>query len=207
MRKIPFGVQLRAGLATLGFLRRRLGLRGAIAVAREIARAERRGEPFGHLPPPPDRREALSRQQVGQAVLLYRALLARLPRDEALALAHEILVAGGIIFLRRMVGPLPREEILARPPAEREAWVKELGQRFFSATMRWDEISEVRVRFTVTACRFPPLCREAGVPELAPSLCAGDAVYFGQTLRHVELIRPHTIAEGAPTCPFELRWR
>ena len=37
------------------------------------------------------------------------------------------------------------------------------GERFFNSTMRWDEISDRCIRFTVTHCRFPELCAAAGL--------------------------------------------
>jgi predicted ArsR family transcriptional regulator len=82
-----------------------------------------------------------------------------------------------------------------------------VGAQFFNATMRWDEIGPQCVRFTVTHCRFPELCAAAGEPEVAPLLCKGDAVYFGEVLGSVHLERPHTLAGGGPECPFTLTWR
>jgi hypothetical protein len=73
--------------------------------------------------------------------------------------------------------------------------------------MRWDEVSDERVRLTVTRCLFPGLCEAVGATEVAPLLCQGDAVYFGEVLGTVELSRPQTLAEGGDCCPFELRWR
>ena len=81
------------------------------------------------------------------------------------------------------------------------------GERFFNATIRWEEVTADEVRFTVLRCRFPGLCEAAGVPELAPVFCEGDAVFFGQVEPDVELQRSQTIAGGAESCPFVLRLR
>ena len=91
--------------------------------------------------------------------------------------------------------------------AERERHVRRIAARFFNATTRWDELSETCVRLTVTRCLLAELCARAGAPEVAPLLCEGDAVYFGEVLGTVELVRPHTLAGGAEDCPFTLRWR
>lgn len=205
--RLPLGLQARTAARAASLLVRRLGLRQGAAVLAEVARAQQRGEPFAHLDPPPDARESLSRQQAGPAILLVRALRRRRPSEQALDIAREVVVAGAVLFLAHTIGPIHRESLLALSRDEQEAWVKDVGAQFFNATMRWEEIGPEHVRFTVTHCRFPELCAAAGAPEVAPLLCQGDAVYFGEVLESVRLERPHTLAEGGADCPFTLRWR
>jgi hypothetical protein len=159
----------------------------------------RRGEPFGHLPPPADERERLSRQQASGAILLYRALVhQQLP--EPLVTTRRVMAAAGASFLRSQLGPLtPRK--LATLTAD---GLRELGERFFNATIRWDDVGEHHVKFTVTTCTFPALCVAAGHPELAPLFCAVDDAYFGTIEKGVRLDRPHTIARGHTSCAFHL---
>lgn len=164
------------------------------------------GRPFRGLPPPQDRRELLSRRQAGPAILLYRALLPHLDADRALELTREVVLAGTVVFLGATIGPLSRDALVAMTTEARHEYVRCIGERFFNATLRWDEVSAERVRFTVTACLFPGLCRAAGAPAVAPLLCEGDAVYFGDVIGKVELSREHTIAGGAGECPFVLTW-
>ncbi len=204
--RIPRSVELRSSLAAARILWRRLGL-NALGVLAAVASAQRRGEPFAHLPAPRDLREELSRRQAAPAILLYRSLRRRLGPDEALAVTREVILEGTVIFLSFAIGPLDRGELMALPEAEREALVRRIAARFFNATVRWDEISAERLRLTVTRCLFPDLCREGGAPEVAPLLCQGDAVYFGEVLGTVELTRPTTLAEGGDRCPFDLRWK
>ena len=125
----------------------------------------------------------------------------------ALELLREIVLEGTVYFLAFAIGDLKREELMALSESEREAFVKGIAPRFFNATVRWDELSEERLHLTITECLFPGLCEEGGAPEVAPLLCEGDAVYFGETLGTVELIRPKTLASGGDCCPFELRWK
>ncbi len=196
-----------SSLVSLRLLVRALGAGRAAAVIAEVSVAQLRGRPFEHLPTPADRRERLSRGQVGPAILLYRALERRLGRSRALELTGEVVVAATLVWLSQTIGQIDREELMAMSPAERQAWVTRTGDKFFNATMRWDEVSEERVMMTVTQCRFPELCAAAGVPDIAPLMCRGDEAYFGGRLPDVELIRPHTLADGGDCCPFELRWR
>ena len=69
-----------------------------------------------------------------------------------------------------------------------------------------DEVEEAAAFFRVTFCRFPRMCAEAGVPELAPVFCAVDAHFFGGVERSIALDRPETLAAGGGSCPFSLRW-
>ena len=186
---------------------RRLGLRATLSLGAKLEWARRRGEPFERLAPPVDEREQQSRQQIGPAILLYRALLDRgMPRDQALSLVEEVILEATLAFLGRTIGPLRRADLEALDDQERGHFVRRLGRRFFNATLRWDTVAADQVAFTVTHCHFPSLCAAAGHPELAPLFCKGDALYFGQVEPDVLLERPHTIAGGAPTCPFTLRY-
>ncbi|MBI2895507.1 MAG: L-2-amino-thiazoline-4-carboxylic acid hydrolase [Deltaproteobacteria bacterium] len=163
--------------------------------------------PFAHLPAPTDERESLSRKQAGPAIQLYQILRERHPADDPLEIVREVMIAGALIFLDHCLGSLTPSLFGELPIEERERLVERLASRFFNATVRLDEVGADRVRLTVTACRFASLAREAAVPELAPLFCAGDEAYFGRVQPDVELSRPHTIAEGAQSCPFELRRR
>lgn len=187
-------------------LLRELGILTALRVGRAIRSRQRRGEPFADLAPPDGEHERLSREQIGPAILLYTELRQRIGQEEALRITEEIVIEAACVFLRESIGPLRRADLEQLDEAGQETFVKERGERFFNATVDWQEIGGERVRFTVTHCRFPPLCAATGVPELAPVFCKGDARFFGSIEPDVTLLRPHTIAEGASTCPFTLQW-
>jgi len=204
---IPRRVELRTAATAARILVSEVGMRLSTVVMAEVGVAQARGEPFRHMPAPVDERERLCRRQVGPAVLTQRALRRWLGTERALEITREIVIAGTVIFLEHAIGPLERDEVMSQSPEEREAMVRRLGERFFNADVRWDEISDKAVRFTVERCRFPALCEAGGAPEVAPLLCLGDAVYFGEILGTVDLVRPHTLADGGDCCPFELTWR
>jgi len=203
----PISLQLKTSLGAMSVLYRKLGTVRMAKVTAAISLAQARGEPFKTLAPPEDERERLSRKQAGPAILLYKALREVVGPEEALELSREVVIDGAVRFLGHSVGPLDRETMAGLDDAQREKLIRSMGERFFNATLRWDEISVERIRFTVTRCRFPELCRVAGVPEVAPLLCAGDAVYFGEVVGTVEMQRQDTIAGGAECCDFELTWK
>ena len=181
-----------------------LGWRNTWRVLSAMRSLQKQGEPFGHLPPPEEERDRQSREQIGPAILLYKAIQSVAP-EYALPITQRIIVADGIRFLRKTLGRLSPTQLAALPPEDREQFAKVRGERFFNATIQWDHIERDRVQFTVTGCRFPPLCKAAGVPEIAPLFCLVDERYFGTVEDNVVLERPFTIAEGAKTCPFTLR--
>lgn len=200
-------VQLRTAAEALYLLTARLGPMRTAEVALRIAADQAAGRPFSHLGPPLDDREALSRAQAGPAILLFKALSRRMAPEQALELTRQVAVAGATIFLKHSIGPLRPETIAAMTPSELDRFARDTAGRFFNATVRFEEISARSVRFTVTHCLFPDLCRKARAAPVAPLLCEGDAVYFGEVLGTTELLRPYTIAAGASECPFELRWK
>ncbi|MFB6371555.1 MAG: L-2-amino-thiazoline-4-carboxylic acid hydrolase [Bradymonadaceae bacterium] len=184
-----------------------LGLVDALRIGGRMQRQIFAGEPFSDLPAPESDQERESRDQIAPAIVLYRQLRDELGEERALEVAERVIREATVVFLSKTVGRLRRDELLAMDDDEREAFVREKGQHFANADLTWDQIGAESVEFTVTHCRFPPLCEAAGVPELAPLFCKGDADFFGGVEEDVDLERPHTIAEGAENCPFHIYMR
>lgn len=162
---------------------------------------------FDALEPPADEREKKSRDQIGPAVVMYRALKERLGQEEALRITGEVVNASGVIFMQRNIGKIDSATLTSLDDEGRRAFVESRSEKFFNATIAWDHVEPRRVGFTVHACVFPGLCAAVGVPELAPIFCAVDAAFFGGVEPNVELRRPETLAGGDPRCVFELEWR
>jgi hypothetical protein len=185
---------------------RELGIWTALKVGRRVRRELKSGAPFVHMEPAANERDRLSRGQIGRAIVLYSTLQRYRSQEQALRLTRAIVVEAACVFLGEQIGSLSRASLANIPQPERRGWVEEKGSRFFNATMRWDRVDDRGVDFTVTACAFPPLCVAAGVPELAPIFCAGDAKFFGAVEPNVMLDRPKTIADGDECCVFRLRF-
>jgi hypothetical protein len=184
-----------------------LGLFNGLRAAMRVKKRESSGEPFEDLDPPQDEDERLSREQIGPAIVLYRVLQDFVDEDRAFEITKAVVIDAAVVFLQKQIGAIERATLASLDDEQREAWVRDKGSKFFNATVRWDEISGERVKFTVQSCTFPRLCAEAGEPQLAPLFCLGDAKFFGTVEENVELERPHTIAEGAHTCPFHIYWK
>jgi len=188
-------------------LLRELGVLTSLRVGRRIRRFERAGEPFCHLGEPDGEDDARSRAQIGPAILLYRVLLDVCDQEVAYRITQEIVIEAAVIFLRETIGSLRRADLDGLDEDAKAAFAQDRGDRFFNASVVWDHLGSDEVRFTVTHCRFPPLCAAAGVPELAPIFCEGDRKFFGTVEPDVLLDRPETIALGGSRCSFRLHYR
>jgi hypothetical protein len=193
--------------ASLPVLLREVGLLDALRLGLRVKAAVARGEPYLGWPDPADAKERDSRAQIGAAILLYRELTASRGADEALRITREVVIEAACAQLRRQIGPLRRQDLERLAPEERETFARERGDKFVNADMVWGDINAAGLSFTVTRCRFPAICATAGVPELSPVFCAGDAKFFGTIEPEVELLRGATIADGAGSCGFEIRFR
>ena len=143
--------------------------------------------------------------QLGLAVL-FKMLKERFGHELAFVTTGAVIEAGAHAFLHQSIGELKRQDLAELDEKERRVYLQDRLDRFPNALFRIETVDESRVSFTVTDCRFVRLCRQLGVPEMAPLFCAGDASYFGGVQPGVKLIRPQTIANGADTCPFILKW-
>lgn len=198
---------VRVTLAGLQQLSAVVGPWMAARVSGRVLAQQLRGEPFGRLPPAADWRERGSRQQAGDAIRVYRALLAFFPPEQAREIAGGVIVAGGVRFLRATIGPLRRATLARLDESQRRAFLEERGQRFPNAVPQWERVDADRVLFTISSCRLVQLAAEAGHPELGPMFCASDARFFGTVEPDVVLDRPETLAGGDPRCLFRLSWR
>ena len=188
-------------------LREELSVLKLMRVGAGIAWAMARGEPFRALPAVDSENERLSREQIGPAIVLYRALQnVGLNQQEAFRITRRVVLEAGADFLKSTLGPLRRADLEALDDKSRWAMARGLGDRFFNATVRWEAVEPDRVEFTITACRFPALCSAVGASELAPLFCEVDEAYFGSVEPNVRLTRTATIARGAKECPFALEW-
>ena len=181
-------------------LRRELGLVTAARVVASIALAQARGEPFEGLGPPADRREELTRRQLGPATLLLRALRRHVSVGRAERLAHAAIELGGMAFLGSLLGDLDPAAI-----GDVTAEIRERLGRFFNAEGEV-EVGEDAAAYTVHRCLFVELAPKVGAAALMPAFCAVDETYFHSALTPLRLSRTETLAGGATRCDFQFRW-
>lgn len=181
-------------------LRRELGVVTTARVLAQIALAQARGEPFAGLGPPADRREELTRRQLGPAALLLRALRRHVSVGRAERLTHAAIEAGGLSFLGALLGDLDPATV-----GDVRAEVRERLGRFFNAEGEV-QVGEGEARYTVSRCLFVELAPKIGAAALMPAFCAVDETYFHSGLTPLRLRRPETLAGGGARCDFRFGW-
>ena len=198
-------LELQITLYSLKLLRKELGSIKLCFLAFHMIVLQLKGEPFRSFPKATERGDIFSRKQIGPAIVLYKALRKLYPEPRALQISELIIIDSTLIFLRQAVGAINRQRIEAMDDSERQGWLSQIADQFLNATIRWNRIGLSDLSFTITHCYFPKMCTTAGVPELGPIFCKGDAVYFGTEQEGVSLNRPHTIALGSQDCLFEMK--
>jgi hypothetical protein len=135
----------------------------------------------------------------------YRALLARMPREQALDVV-------GKAFHEPVRGYIHdgTREMLDAAPDPFTALVdvsKERERDYFGVDFTFVRSvdDEQRYHLDVHRCFYVDLLARNGVPELGPVFCEFDAAWIGavDVERHgFRFDRPTTIARGGATCPF-----
>ena len=183
-----------------------LGAGPALKVLAGVAADQARGEPWRELSRPADTREALSRRQLGSAVLLYRNLCRVCEEPEAYDLTAAIVREASVDFLRRNVPVIKKKKVLGMTDSRRRFYLRRIQQKFFNADADMTLDGDEGLLLTVRRCRFPELLKAVGDPQLAPMFCEGDADFFDQHQPEVQLERPEIISRGGAVCDFRFHW-
>jgi hypothetical protein len=205
IKPIPWWVEARQEWLGVRVLAHNLGWIRAIQVGLDLKKRLRGGDPWSALPSPQTARDVQSRNQIAPAVVLYQ-ILKDAGREEALALVERVVTQSATPWMQWAVGTIKEEAYFSMEDQEREAWFEEKTKGFFNMTLSARKTSSTGASFRVASCTFPGLCKEAGVPELAPVFCAVDSYYFGNVQRGVSLVRPSTLSGGQDHCDFSFTW-
>ncbi len=160
------------------------------------------GRPWRKLPRPKNRKDRQSRALIGDAVLMYRQLLRRLPQQEALEAIRGIIYHSAMRFLSDSIPPMD-PDFFSRPQGELRQRVISMVDRFPNTDYVLDKVQYPRLRYLVTRCRFVELCHVLGHPELAAAFCAADGAFFKERQPLISMKRPQTIASGDDICDFD----
>ena len=179
---------------TFGALYSNFGFFGMLGVLWRVAIAKMRGEPFAALGPAVDERDRLSRRQVGDLVLLDRAIRSKHSDEKALAVCRSLTLAGGVIFLDAIVPHVAPDKL--------GEMAGKLIDEFFNAEGRATMVDAETLRFDVTRCRFVDLLSQVDALHLVKLFCEVDSGFFDGKRRPVLLHRTQTLATGGTHCNF-----
>ncbi len=147
----------------------------------------------------------LERRGIEAAMLAqtYAVLVARLGRDEALAVIEDIVREAAFAAGKAFAAKAPQGPSLEHFAAVAELW-QAGGALVIENVARRDNV----LSFAVTRCRYAETYREMGLPEeLATRIsCLRDGAFVAGYSDKLRLDRPGTIASGAVSCPFTFTW-
>ncbi len=199
--------ELKGAGITLKRLLRRFGPGRTIVVLAGIAAAQAIGEPWRELGPPADRKEALSRRQLGAAVLLERELRKHTSHRVARKITSEIVRKSSVFFLSLYVPILKKDKLLSMPDEKRKKYLRRIQEKFFNADADLKIVREEQLLMPVSRCRFVELLEAIGERDMAPMFCAGDRIFFDTHQPDITLERTATLSEGGALCDFRFRWK
>ncbi|MEX2681984.1 MAG: L-2-amino-thiazoline-4-carboxylic acid hydrolase [Candidatus Sigynarchaeota archaeon] len=185
-------------------LRHSLSAREFLVVLFRYARAGK-ASTWDSFPPPSDEKDAGSRDQLGDAIRVYKALQSTIGRDRAIAIIHDVVKAAAIAFLHGTIPVMKRKDLLLMSPEDRRALLERILDMFPNSDGKIVAFSSDEFTFQVIRCRFPELLARLGYPELAGAFCTGDIEYFQRFQPDIEASRDTTIAAGGDRCEFKLR--
>ncbi len=185
--RAAIGVTFNALMSNFGFF-------GMLGVLGRVAGAKMGGEPFGKLGKPVDDRDRLSRRQVGDLVLLDRAIRNKYSGEQAMLVCRTLTLTGGVIFLDAIIPHVTPDKL-------GEMAGKLIGE-FFNAEGKATMVNKETLQFNVTRCLFVDLLAQVDAAHLVPLFCEVDSGFFDGKRRPVLLNRTMTLATGGTHCNF-----
>jgi hypothetical protein len=172
-------------------LRRSLSTRELLGV---LSRYMRTGKAttWKFLPPAVDEKDAGSREQLGDAIRVYDALLAKIEHERAISITIDVVKAAAIAFLRGTLPVVSRQDIARLSSDARLALLERLVAAFPNSEGKVVAVNPDEFTYHVTRCRFPELLERIGHPELAGAFCSGDLEYFQRFQPDIEASRDTT---------------
>lgn len=199
-----FVMNLRILLAAAKVLISQVGLMMTFSLVKAMNKRKKKGEPWKGLDAPKDQKDVDSRALIGDAIVIYRALLERMDKDEALKVVKKTIQESAIMQLYSLIPKIKREKILsiAKSKEEREKILTDIVEKFPNTDWELVEASETKFAYRILRCRLVELVNQTGHPELSDAFCPGDAIYFERYQPEIAFSRPKTIGYGDDCCEF-----
>ena len=199
--------ELHGGIIAIQQLLKTIGIGDTLTVFAGVARDAARGEPWKQIGPPADRNDALSRRQLGTAVLLERNLRNVATPERAREITAAIVHAASLVFLKNNVPVIRKKELLAMTPSRQKRYLRGIADKFFNADADLTLEGDTRLLFTVRCCRFVELIESIGEPGMATLFCEGDRDFFANHQPEIIFERPEKLSDGGQICDFQFCWK
>ena len=189
--------------AAIGVLRKELGWKKVFGLLPGLSRRQKQGEPWQDLPEPKDQKDKDSRLLIGEAILLYRELLQRIPQVDAERIVRKVIIESAVMQLYTLIPKISRDAILALNPEDRKVKFCDIIDQFPNADWKIHKVTDTEYGYMITRCRLVELIIATGHPELKDAFCAGDGIYFERYQPEIIFSRPSKIGSGDNSCEFD----
>jgi len=141
--------------------------------------------------------------EAGVFLAMYRALLARVDKDAALAAVREAVSALAAQAGRDFAAQAP-----GGPQFDHFRTVLDLWRGSGALAIGDVESSPAELRFTVTRCAYVERYQAMGLPDELVGLlsCARDEPFARAYSPHISMERPETLGNGGSCCRFRFIW-
>ena len=194
-------------LHALKILNHQIGLWLTIRCAIHVMLCGLLRPPFKELEKPKTEKELSSRQQISDAVTIYKFLKQRLGQTRALEVTSTVIVASGQLFIDSFLKDITHDRLVEIDEPTRQALANDRLSKFPNMTPQITTLTKDALSFRVQHCHFVHLCAAAGVPELTQAFCKVDDAYFSEVRTDIELTRPLTLARDHRPCEFHLKFK
>ncbi|MFA7663551.1 MAG: L-2-amino-thiazoline-4-carboxylic acid hydrolase [Clostridia bacterium] len=198
-------LEVKIKISAFKVLKKEVNFKELIQVLKEMERSKKRGEPWLKFPECETEKDLESRELIGEAILLYRALKNIREIKEAERIVREVIIRSAVTQLNFLIPLIKREKLLKMGEEDRSAFFEGIIDKFPNADYELVEENSKRYKFDIVRCRLVDLIIKAGHPELMDAFCAGDGIYFSMCQPEVLFSRQHMIGKGAEKCDFEFR--
>lgn len=195
-------MNLRITLTAAKVLIEKLGLKVTFSLVKELASEKKKGEPWKDLPAPESKKDIDSRNLIGDAIIIYRALLKRMDKEKAEKIIKETICRSAIIQLYSLVPIIDQKMIEGTSKEEVEILLTEIVEKFPNTDWEMIKATEKSFAYRIHRCRLVELVKQVGHPELGGAFCPGDKIYFEKFQTDIVFTRPTTIGWGQECCDF-----
>jgi len=200
-------LKIKIKITAFKVLKKEVSMKEIIFLVKEMESLKGKGEPWKDLPNAETNKDFESRELIGEAILLYRALQIFKDKTEAEKIVRNVITRSAVAQLGFLIPTVKKTKLLKMIPEERSLFFKGIVDKFPNAEYTLVEESEEKFKFYITKCRLVELIINAGHPELSDAFCSGDGVYFSECQPDIEFFREEMLGKGCEKCDFEFRLR
>lgn len=168
---------------------------------------QKKNEPWRSFSEPKDNKEKESRELIGDAILLYRALMSIFNKEQAEIIVRKVITDSAITQLKYLIPKIKKGKVLGMSEEKRTRYFTDIIEKFPNSDYIKKDTPKNEFGFDITRCRLVELICQAGHPELSDAFCNGDGIFFEKCQKDIVFSRNEMIGKGNEICDFSFKIR